>query len=131
MGLILLTPFGWLLIHHYLWQAQQRLQKNEIKDYNLHGSYEYISDLLNSLKVGTVIKEITVFHEPINTNVWENESKFYLSRHILKVWICLFQNKKTNFTIGGFVTGQPWSSLIICLSLSGLQVHQKSCHPTY
>ena len=23
----MLTPFGWLLVHHYLWRAQRRLQK--------------------------------------------------------------------------------------------------------
>ena len=38
---------------------------------------------------------------------------------------------KTNFTIGGFVTGQPRSPLIICLSLSGPQVHQDPYQPTY
>ena len=110
------------------------ITKKGIRNHNLHGSYEHTSDFANSLKVEAVIKEITVFYEPINTNLRQNESKFFgLSRHIPKVWIFLFRNKKikTNFTIGGFVNGQPWSPLIICLSLSGPQVHKDSYHPTY
>ena len=35
--------------------------KKGIINYNLHGSYEYTSDFVNSLKAGVVIKEITVF----------------------------------------------------------------------
>ena len=44
------------------------ITKNGIRNYNLHGSYKYTSDFPNSLKVGAVIKEITVFQEPINMN---------------------------------------------------------------
>ena len=43
--------------------------ENGIRNYNLHGNYEYTPDFPDSLKVGTVIKEITAFHEPINTNL--------------------------------------------------------------
>ena len=35
--------------------------ENEIRNYNLHGSYEYTPDFPDSLKVRAVIKDITVF----------------------------------------------------------------------
>ena len=51
---------------------------------DLYGSYEYTLDFPNSLKVEAVIKEITIFHEPINMNLWQTKVSLFLSRHIPK-----------------------------------------------
>ena len=91
MGLILLFLDDFLSI---IMTSSTTVTKNEIRNYNLYGSYEHTSDFANSLKVGGVIKKITIFYEPINTNLRQNKGKFFgLSRHIPKVWIFLFRNK--------------------------------------
>ena len=94
--------------------------KNGIRNYNLHGSYENTSDFANSLKVGAIIKEITVFYEPINTNLWQNEGKFDLSKHIPKVWIFLFRNKKLTLPLKGLWPVNPgllWSFVYLLQAL--------------
>ena len=59
MGLILhfLDDFLSIIIYDELNNGY----KKGIINYNLHGSYEYTSDFVNSLKVGVVIEEITAF----------------------------------------------------------------------
>ena len=41
--------------------SSTKVIENEIRNYNLHGSYEYTPDFPDSLKVRAVIKDITVF----------------------------------------------------------------------
>ena len=67
-----------------LMTSSTTVTKNGIRNYNLHDSYEYTSNVSNSLKVGTVIKEITVFLWTYKYVSLINKGRFFLSRHIPK-----------------------------------------------
>ena len=67
-----------------LMTSSTTVTKNGIRNYNLHDSYEYTSNVSNSLKVGTVIKEITIFLWTYKYESLINKVRFFLSRHIPK-----------------------------------------------
>ena len=93
-----------------LWQTQQPLQK---------GRSEIITSMAvtNSLKVGAIIKQITVFYEPINMNLQRKRSKFFLSPNTSqKFWFTYFQSKTLTSPSEGLWLANPsllWLSYLL------------------
>ena len=108
MGLTLV--FFFMTSSSSLWRTQQPLQK---------GRLEIITSMAvtNSLKVGAVIKQITIFYEPINTNLQRKRSKFFLSPNTSqKFGFTYFQSKTLTSPSEGLWLANPsllWLSYLL------------------